>query len=436
MGYRLSTTAVTVEIVPLRGLNREQEGLCFALRREAGRCWSEMVAAQVASRDGKWLTGNDLEKQFKGQYFLHSTCVQGLAQKLEGNIKTARKLRQQQLGAGQEVTAKFPYREKRYQTVIWKKSAIKWLGRGRMRLANRQGTPALILPIPIRYQEKSIRKAELTWRADHYELCLTTDSGQSHPEPKQAGLVAGIDLGEIHIAAVATQNGDTLLVSGRALRSVKQLRNKRHADLNALLSRCKPGSKRHRKLLKAKHRASARCYRQQRDILHKASRHVVNFCASQNVSKIAVGNVRDIQDGVNLGKKSNQKISQWAHGKFKTYLQYKSNQHGMTVEEIPEDYSTCTCSACTHVKHQAPKGRIYTCPRCGAILHRDLNGAANIASRAWMNAYGFVQLHTQMYLRPLRRSRAFDTGQGKSPDFRTNENPPPLAWGVSDLPGV
>jgi hypothetical protein len=37
---------------------------------------------------------------------------------------------------------------------------------------------------------------------------------------------------------------------------------------------------------------------------------VVNFCAQEGVSRIAVGDVRDIQTGVTLGTVSNQKISQ------------------------------------------------------------------------------------------------------------------------------
>jgi putative transposase len=202
-----------------------------------------------------------------------------------------------------------------------------------------------------------------------------------------------------------------LVVSGRALRSVKRLRNKRHASLTALIARCKPGSKRQRRLLKSKARASARFRRQQRDILHKSSRQVVAFCEANEVRSIAVGDVRDIQDGVDLGTRANQKISQWAHGQFVKYLTYKAARYGMRVEQIPEDYSTRTCSHCGCVMKNAPRGRVYACPGCGAVIHRDGNGASNICSRARYGEYSRVQAQTIMYLRPLGRSRAFDTGQ-------------------------
>jgi putative transposase len=246
--------------------------------------------------------------------------------------------------------------------VVWKASAIHWTDRGQLLLSNGKRTQSLVLPLAGEYVDKEIRKIELTWRADHYELCLTIDTGLEDPPEKEHGQVAGVDLGEVNIAAVATEAGDTLVVSGRALRSVKRLRNKRHASLSSRIARCKPGSKRQRKLMRSKARASARLRRQQRDMLYKASRQVVEFCQASDVRVIAVGDVREVQDGVDLGKHANQKISQWPHGQFVQYLSYKAKQYGMRVEQIPEDDSTRTCSCDGTVKDHAPRGRVYACP--------------------------------------------------------------------------
>jgi len=54
-----------------------------------------------------------------------------------------------------------------------------------------------------------------------------------------------------------------------------------------------------------------------------------------------------------------------------------------------------------NVKNNAPKGRVYTCFSCGAIIHSDLNGAGNICSCARYGLYDYVQAHTQMYLHPV-----------------------------------
>src|SRR6266508_4500907 len=405
MGYRSSHTNCIVRILPLRELSARQEALCLFLREEAGRCWTDMLTAHIESRSGKWLSSVDLSKRFKGQYVLHSQSIQALSEKLEANINTARELRKS------DPEARYPYHPKKYQTVVWKESAIHRLEGGQLLLSNGRTNAPLVLSVPSEYLDVDICKAELTWRADHYELCLTIDTGLVNPPCKQTGQIVGVDLGEINIAAVATETGDTLVVSGRALRSVKRLRNKRHTALDALISRCKPGSKRHRRLLKSKAKASAKMYRQQRDILHKASRQVVQFCQANEVKSIAVGDVRDIQDGVDLGSNSHQQISQWPHGQFVKYIAYKSAEYGMQTSYIPEDYSTRTCSGCRRVAKRAPRGRVYICPRCGAVIHRDANGASNICSRARHGSYGSVQVQTIMYLRPLGRSRAFDTGQ-------------------------
>jgi len=125
-----------------------------------------------------------------------------------------------------------------------------------------------------------------------------------------------VDLGEINIAAAVTEEGEGVVISGRHLRSIHRLRNKRLVAYQSRIDRCKDGSKRKRKLLKNKRKASAQYKRQQRDILHKASRQLVSFCQDQGVAQIAVGDVKDIQTGVDLGRKSNQKISQWPHGQL------------------------------------------------------------------------------------------------------------------------
>jgi len=410
--YRKTQTTCVVRIIPLRGLNKTQKELCSSLRREAGRCWTDILHAHIESRSGKWLKAGDLEKLAKGMYALHSQTIQALAQKFDDNCKTARQLRKT------DPEARYPYKDKTYQTVIWKDQAIR-IVKGKIVLPNWRKNPSLTLPLPEEYQECDIRKAELTWRADHYELCITIDTGILIPPLLESGKVVGVDLGEINIAAAVTEKGEGLVISGRYLRSINRLRNKRLAAYQSLIDRCKEGSKRQRKLLKNKRKASTKYERQQRDILHKASRQLVNFCREQGVSQIAVGDVKDIQTGVDLGRKCNQKISQWPHGQFVKNLGYKVRRLGIKTDQIPEDYSTKTCSECGYVSKNTPRGRIFHCPGCGARLSRDGNGGANICSRFLYGEYARVQINQLTYLRPLKRSRAYDASRSCSSLMRT-----------------
>ncbi len=130
----------------------------------------------------------------------------------------------------------------------------------------------------------NLRRVELTWRADHYELCLTLDTGETLPPPLPAGAVAGVDLGEVHIAAVTTTQSACAGSVGTAAAACKQWRNKVHSVLQEKLSRCQPGSRRAKRLSRRKAKVSAKLYRQQRDLLHQAARKVVDFCQIEGVS--------------------------------------------------------------------------------------------------------------------------------------------------------
>jgi len=192
-----------------------------------------------------------------------------------------------------------------------------------------------------------------------------TDMLNAHIESRSGKWLSSSDLKKLFKGQYALHSQTIQALAEKLeanIDAARELRNKRHAALDSLISRCKPGSKRHRRLMKSKARASAKMYRQQRDILHKASRQLVQFCQANDVKEIAVGDMRNIQDSVDLGSNANQKISQWPHGQFVKYIAYKSAEYGMQTDYIPEDHSTRTCSCCRLVKNSAPRGRVHVCP--------------------------------------------------------------------------
>ncbi|MBA3531738.1 MAG: IS200/IS605 family element transposase accessory protein TnpB, partial [Ardenticatenales bacterium] len=414
MAYRKSSTLCTVHLIHLR-LTPEQVAHCERLRREAGRCWSDLVTFHRTARAAhEWPSVREVELFGAAQgYALHSQSIQALAQQLETNLKTATRLRQQELAETGQITTQYPYHTPTFQTLVWKSPALQWQADGSLRLSNGKSAAPLLLRLPDAYHDADMRQVALCWQADHYELALTIDTGREPLPPRTEGQGAGVDLGEVYIAALTAESGETLVINGRGLRSEKRRLNKRLGHLSAKQATKQKGSTRWKKLQRQKDKERAHSRRRQRDILHKASRQAVSFAEAHDVRTLAVGDVRDIQDGVNLGRKSNQKISQWSHGKFEHYLTYKAQQVGIAVESIPEDYSTRTCSVCEHVANSPPRGRLYRCrnPKCRVLLHRDANGSANICSRAVYGCYGKVQVTRITYRRRIqfRRRSAVDT---------------------------
>lgn len=95
-----------------------------------------------------------------GTYRLHSQSVQALGQKLLANVAAARELRKQQAEAGVPVEAQYPYKARPYQTVTWKDRAVR-RGRGTLILPNGRGQDDLVLPLPKRLHDATIRTVEL-----------------------------------------------------------------------------------------------------------------------------------------------------------------------------------------------------------------------------------------------------------------------------------
>jgi transposase len=151
---------------------------------------------------------------------------------------TTERRRQESAESG-HVQKRYPYHPNAYQTVIWKDQALQILPSGSLRLPTGAQRPPL-LPLPAECQGANLRRVEMTWRADHYELCLTLDTGETLPPPLPIGAVAGVDLGEVRVEAVTTTRRHALVLSGRQLRACKQWRNKVHSVLQEQLSRCQP----------------------------------------------------------------------------------------------------------------------------------------------------------------------------------------------------
>jgi putative transposase len=150
---------------------------------------------------------------------------------------------------------------------------------------------------------------------------------------------------------------------------------------------------------------------------HKISWAIVEVAVERQAATIAIGGVRDVADGVDKGKQTNQKISGWNHGQVRRMVEYKAEAHGISVILIDEVNTTKTCPKCGNL--HKPRGRVYTCtnPLCDFSGHRDVVGQVNILSVHKLGKPGQIPMpRTIKHRLPVdirRGRRRLDTGQAR-----------------------
>lgn len=347
------------------------------LRRESARLWNDMVKLHkyIRKRRWSWPSSGDYEKHFKGKYQLHSQTIQALIKKFFANIDTASELRRKG-----DLKARYPWRDrKHFQVVMYKASAIRKHNQYLV-LSNGKGQTKLKIKLPKQRPVGKIVGAEVGFR----ELRLTIRNGAEAIKSAGDNVVAA-DLGVIHLAAM-TDGNEAEVIVGRGLRSLIQYRNRKLAEFSRRQSKFKKGSRKARKSRVSKAKMLARNDNQIRNLLHHASKQMVDFCVAQGAGKLVVGDCINMSKNARKRNKgssrSNQMNSNNPLGQLLEYVKYKGKQRGVKLEKEPEQYTTQTCPKCGH-RHK-PSGRIYQCknPECDFMGIRDLVGAANILNKS------------------------------------------------------
>ena len=405
-----------VRILSLKGLSRRQQAFVRVGQKEAARVWTVCRDLhQAARQDHKpWPNRDALQKATKGRFALHSQSAQMVTHAFLANGDTAQQLRSQG-----RTDIRYPYKDKTFHPLMWPAQAMRLEGQ-RILLPMGRGRPSLILPKPAWLDQP--RACQIIWNGLHNEwhISVTEDSGEASVlEPTHRH--ATVDLGQIHQAAVATNDGHALIVSGRGIRSLKRQHSQQLGEIASKRSRCTKGSRRWRTLGRARAKLTLRQVRRVRDLRHKGTRQVVDFCKADAVEAVFIGN----PDGVrrkNSGRHHNQRMSQWEYGRDIDYLQQKLEQdrivhcgpHGPCFTG-DERGTSSRCPVCGH-RHK-PKGRNWRCQACGFEGHRDIVGAVNMHPIAYGQVVPFPKRITHCgphgpYLRPghLRRSSRPDTG--------------------------
>ena len=275
-----------------------------------------------------------------------------------------------------------PNKRKNYMTTRWKKSAIRFVEGSlfgkRVKLSMAAGQAKIEIPLPKNFdmsKAEHIATVDLCYNYGQWTLHFSYKYETEITETGQE--VVGVDIGEIH--PIASHDGQaTHIYNGRYIRSLYRYRHKVLADFSQTISRCKRHSKRWWRLTRRKWKRISKIDNQIKDALHKQTTKFVKYCQAKGIGTIVLGDLTGIRNHIDYGKKTNQKLHQWAFGKIAELITYKAKALGIKVKVIDESYTSQTCPKCGNRKK--PNTRNYTC-KCGFKYHRDGVGAMNIREK-------------------------------------------------------
>jgi putative transposase len=354
------------------------------LAHACGELYSQTLVSfwRTVRQKGIWLKPDHLMRWYTSKK-LHAHTADATVQAFFAALKSWRERRKT------DPDARPPHKRKWYFRIEYKRSAMK-LAEGKLRLSNGKGNAPLVLDWPWELPNTVV----IHWTGTQYEAIATYEQEQK-PEPPQGNGVAGIDLGEIHMA-VSHDGEHTHILNGRLLRSKRQYRNKLQAKLNSRIDgrmktrialapgmpgACQQGSKRRKRLIRSKKRQLKKLEHQIKDIEHKQTSKLITTLRESGVQTLVIGDVRDIRQAMDVGSKNNQKLHQWSHGSIRHKLTYKAERCGMEVTLQEESYTSKTCPKCGHRRKSAVQGRSFSCGQCGFRYHRDGVGSINIRAK-------------------------------------------------------
>jgi putative transposase len=374
-------------------LTRAQRQRCFGLLRSAGDVWACVleINAWRHRRGDRPVAGYQelcrmLAEAGLGTFGeLDSTGARSVLRRYSDAWFSAAARRK--TGAPE---VRYPRRRRALMPVRWYHGTFTLTDRT-LRLPTARGCPPLLVRLdrPVPYPAATVRAVTLVfedgrlWIDVTAELPVAAYPPEIGPDPRR---VAGVDLGIIHPFAVAgrDEDGDGLLVSGRAIRAEHRLhladtKHRRRATAARAPAKGQRASRRWRKTRRRARLIEGRHRRRVRQALHEAAKTVIDWAVEKRIGTLTVGDPRGVLN-LPAGRRHNLRLRQWQIGRTLRILQDKAALAGIRVHLVDERGTSSTCPACGR-RITKPRGRTMTCRHCQFAGHRDLAAAYTIAGR-------------------------------------------------------
>ncbi|EEJ52914.1 Putative transposase DNA-binding domain [Mobiluncus mulieris] len=185
--------------------------------------------------------------------------------------------------------------------------------------------------------------------------------------------LVGVDLGQKHTATWVVISGGKIIESHDGSRRVHSLENKVNATHRQVIFLHKKLDKRFSySVWKELEQQRASLSRKRKELAKIVAQEIADTAYMYNCA-VVVEDLSHIRNTMATGR--------WNRGEVNRWLNHYVEQNGSRVLRVNAAYTSQNCFICGNRRKTTP-GRIYACT-CGFTADRDVNAAANIASRGF-----------------------------------------------------
>ena len=237
------------------------------------------------------------------------------------------------------------------------------------------------IKIKTKVEKERIQGARIVPKGNHFVIEILYKKSKKQLVSDTIQKAAFIDPGLNNLMTVTSNAFSPLLYSGKELKSLNQLANKKLAQVKSVLS--KRGLYSSPLLISIYNKRNRRI----KDCLHKLSTHLVNQFVSHKIDTVIFGhNIGQKQD-IKLGSVTNQNFVHIPFYELISLLQYKCELQGIRFITTEESYtSKCSFLDLEEVTKQkeylgkrVKRGLFQT--KEGILINADVNGSLNIGRK-------------------------------------------------------
>ena len=144
-------------------LSKSQFHHCQQLSSETAKVWNAVknLFWRTYRKKGIWLSESSLKRYVANHFNLHSQTIQAVVEKFYTNLKAARILKKE------NPDIRYPYKNKKWFCIYWKRSAIQVDGRY-VQLSNGKRRQSVVFKLPVELADCQPNTVELIWRNGYW----------------------------------------------------------------------------------------------------------------------------------------------------------------------------------------------------------------------------------------------------------------------------